>query len=99
MTSPQPRRGYLVGQMVWARTAWRKFVPGGKRKDTWIPLALAGAAGLAVLGILMTRMGMSSGGSFGGTKISINGTLFGWWLPLAAAATATTVSVQRILKA
>jgi hypothetical protein len=75
---------------------WSTF---GKRKETWIPLGLAGAAGLAALGILMTRMGMGGGGSFGGTSISINGTILGWWLPLAAAVVATVVSAQRILKA
>lgn len=73
-----------IGILIWSTL--------GKRKEPWIPLAIAGAAGLAVLGILMTRMGMS-------TNVSINGTLFGWWLPFAAAATATTVAVQRILKA
>jgi len=80
-----------IGLLLWSTL--------GKRKDPWIPLAIAGAAAAAVLGILLTRMGMSGGGSFGGTKVSINGTLLGWWLPLAAAATATAVAVQRILKA
>jgi hypothetical protein len=42
---------------------------------------------------------MGGGGSFGGTSISINGTILGWWLPLAAAVVATVVSAQRILKA
>lgn len=32
-------------------------------------------------------------------KISIDGTLFGWWLPFAGALTATVISVKRITKA
>lgn len=77
---------------------WSSF---GKRKDAWIPLALSGAAGLAALGILVTRSGITGGSGSGGASVSIStsGTLLGWWLPLAAAIVATVVSVQRILKA
>jgi hypothetical protein len=80
-----------IGILVWSTV--------GKRKDSWIPLGLAGAAGVAALGILMTRLGMSSGGGNEMMKISINGTLLGWWLPFAAAIAATVVAVQRITKA
>ncbi len=80
-----------VGILIWSTL--------GKRKEAWVPLALAGAAGLAALGILMTRLGMSSGGGSDLVKVSINGTLLGWWLPLAGAVAATVVSVQRIAKA
>jgi len=75
---------------------WSTF---GKRREAWIPLGLAAAACLGALGILMTRSGMAGGSSFGGTSVSINGTLLGWWVPLAAAIVAAVVSIQRILKA
>ncbi|MGI9240735.1 MAG: hypothetical protein ACR2RV_08035 [Verrucomicrobiales bacterium] len=80
-----------IGILLWSTAS--------KRKDPWIPLGLAAAAGIAVLGILMTRSGISSGSSFGGTSFKTSGTLLGWWLPLAAAVVATVVSVQRITKA
>ncbi len=79
-----------IGILLWTTFA--------KRKDSWIPLALAGAAGAGVLGILMTRIGTGGHTGWGGS-VNINGTLLGWWLPLAAVVTATVVSVQRILKA
>ena len=77
--------GAGVGILIWSNLA--------KRKDPWIPLAIAGSAGAAALGILMTRLGQGGSGS------AIDGTLLGWWLPLAGAVTATVVSVQRILNA
>jgi len=79
-----------IGILIWSVAA--------KRKDAWVPLAVAGSAGIAVLGILMTRMGMGGTGN-DMIKISVDGTLLGWWLPLAGAITATVISVQRILKA
>lgn len=80
-----------VGILIWSASA--------KRRDPWVPLALAGSAGLATLGILITRLGTGGGGSNEMIKVSVDGTLFGWWLPFLAAAAATFVSVQRILKA
>ena len=79
-----------IGILIWSTAA--------RRKDPWIPLGIAGAAGLAALGILTTRIGMG-GASNEFMKISINGTLLGWWLPLAGAVAATVISVQRITKA
>ena len=80
-----------IGILIWSTIA--------KRKDAWVPLAVAGAACAATLGILLTRLGMASGGGNELIKVSINGTIFGWWVPLAGAVAATVVSVQRIMKA
>ena len=79
-----------VGILIWSTVA--------KRKEPWIPLALAGSAALAALGILLTRLGLG-GESNEFVKIGVNGTLLGWWLPFAGAVAAAVVSIQRIAKA
>ena len=79
-----------IGILIWSTVA--------KRKDAWIPLALAGTAGAAALGVLLVRFGHGWGWGWDSSS-NVDGTLLGWWVPLAAAAVATTVSVQRILKA
>lgn len=79
-----------IGLLLWSTFA--------KRKETWIPLAIAGAAGLAALGVLISGAGLG-GRTFFGSGVTFHPTILGWWLPLAAAATATTLAVQRILKA
>ena len=48
--------------------------------------------------VLITRSG-TGGESNEFMKVSVDGTLLGWWLPFIGAVVATVVSVQRILKA
>ncbi len=75
-----------IGIYVWnLRTA---------AKQSWVPMALAGCAGMALLMILLaTRTGS------GLVEIKVSRTLLGFWLPLAGAAAATWASVKPILDA
>lgn len=83
-----------IGIFIWEKIA--------SRKDAWIPLAVAGTAGLAVLCFLViwsrTR---GAGGNFSveGAKYSAGLTLLGFYLPLLCAIGATAVATMRILNA
>ena len=82
-----------IGIFIWAMVS--------KPKDAWVPLAVAGAAGLCTLClliILVTGFG-SMPDVHSGTKYSFGGTLLGFYLPLLGAAAATAVAVMRIVKA
>jgi hypothetical protein len=81
-----------IGLWIWNRMA--------AKKEAWVPLALAGCAGLSALMFLILMM-RSGGRSFGGglgMKVDVDMTFFGFWLPFAGAIAATVVSVKRILK-
>jgi hypothetical protein len=79
-----------IGLWVWNFTA--------KKKEAWVPLALAGSAGLSALLLLVLwlRSGTTSV-SGPGMKVDASMTLLGFWLPFAGAIAATVVSVKRIL--
>ncbi len=83
-----------IGIFVWEKIA--------SRKDTWIPLAIAGTAGFAALCFLITRfLSSGEGGTFSSelVKVSAGWTLFGFYLPFLAAIAATVMAVMRITKA
>ncbi len=79
-----------IGLWVWNFTA--------KKKEAWVPLALAGCSGLSALLLLVLwlRSGTNSI-NVPGMKMSVSMTLMGFWLPFVGAITATVVSVKRIL--
>ncbi len=80
-----------IGLWVWS------FM--GKKKDAWIPLALAGAAGFSALMFLLLLLGAKQTSvDTGLVKIDAGLTIFGFWLPFAGAIAATVVSVKRIMK-
>jgi hypothetical protein len=66
------------------------------RKESWVPAALAGCAGLSALMylILMVRSGSSQSSVAGSVNISM--TLLGFWLPFAGAIAATVVAVKKL---
>lgn len=81
-----------IGLWIWNRMA--------SKKEAWVPLALAGCAGLSALMFLILMM-RSGGGSFGGglgMKVDVDMTLLGFWLPFAGAIAATVVSVKKIMR-
>jgi hypothetical protein len=81
-----------IGLWVWNFSA--------KKKEAWVPLALAGSAGLSALLLIILWLRVPSVPNFSGmgVKVSAGPTLLGFWLPLAAAIAATAVSVKKILK-
>jgi len=83
----------LAGISLWI---WNNLTA---KKEAWVPLALAGCAGLSALMflVLMMRMGGSIGGGMG-MKMDVDMTLLGFWLPFTGAIAATIVSVIRIMK-
>ncbi|MEQ1850188.1 MAG: hypothetical protein ABMA01_01215 [Chthoniobacteraceae bacterium] len=79
-----------IGLWIWNRMA--------AKKEAWVPLALAGCAGLSALMflLLMLRSGSGSAGGLG-MKLDVDMTLLGFWIPFAGAIAATVVSVKRIM--
>ena len=68
------------------------------KKQAWVPLALAGCAGLSAL--LLLVFWLRSGGKSmdaGIVKISASMSLLGFWVPFAGAIAASVVSVKRIV--
>jgi len=63
-------------------------------KPTWVPITLAGCAGVVLLMILVATM---RGSEIEGVKVSR--TVLGFWVPLLAAGTATYASMKPILDA
>ncbi len=80
-----------IGLWIWNRLA--------KKKEPWVPLALAGCAGFSALMflVLMLRSGSSATGP--GASVDVDMTLLGFWLPFAGAIAATFVSVKKIATA
>ncbi len=71
----------------------------GKKKETWAPLAIAGSAGLsALLYVLLWLRSGTKSVSMGSVEISMHMTIFGFWLPLAAAIAAAYVSIKPLVK-
>ena len=68
------------------------------KKQAWVPLALAGCAGLSALLLLVfwLRSGAKSMDA-GIVKISASMSLLGFWVPFAGAIAASVVSVKRIV--
>lgn len=85
----------LAGIGIWI---WNTMRP---KKEPWVPLALAGSAGLSALLflILMLRSGGGSAGAGIPVEVDVDMTLLGFWVPFAGAIAATVVSVKRLLKA
>jgi hypothetical protein len=81
-----------IGIWIWNFSA--------KKKEAWVPLALAGSAGLSALLLIILWLRVPSVTNYSGmgVKVSAGPTLLGFWLPLAAAIAATAVSVKKILK-
>lgn len=79
-----------IGLWIWNRMA--------AKKEAWVPLALAGCAGLSALMFLVLML-RSGGGSAGGLgmEVDVDMTLLGFWIPFAGAIAATVVSVKRIM--
>ena len=75
-----------------------------KQKESWVPLALIGAAGLVTLLLLLVMMTAGSAvasSTFlsGGENFDVDMTLLGFWLPFAGAAAATVAAVKQITSA
>lgn len=64
------------------------------KKESWVPQALAGCAGLSALMFFLLMFTGSSNGPFG--EVDVDMTLFGFWLPFAGAIAATVVSVKKL---
>ena len=81
-----------IGIWIWNRMA--------AKKEAWVPLALAGCAGLSALLFLLLML-RSGGGSASGAfavEVDVDMTLLGFWVPFAGAIAATVVSVKRLMK-
>ena len=82
-----------LGIVLWSTIA--------KVRSAWIPLAQAGCAiGAAFFMLLLYVVGfpdLSGVDTMLTSKIRSSATLFGYWLPLAAATTAAYLSIQRIM--
>ena len=81
-----------IGIWIWNRMA--------AKKEAWVPLALAGCAGLSALLflILMLRSGGGSASGAFAVEVDVDMTLLGFWVPFAGAIAATVVSVKRLMK-
>jgi hypothetical protein len=81
-----------IGIWIWNRMA--------AKKEAWVPLALAGCAGLSALLFLILMLRSGGGSSSGGfaVAVDVDMTLLGFWLPFAGAIAATVVSVKRLMK-
>ena len=92
---------------AWGKLMWLSAVGGiatliygavMKSSAAWVPLAQIGFAGLATLiMLLLFVVGFPDMSAYSDTETSA--TLLGYWIPLAAAGTATACSVQRLLAA
>lgn len=92
---------------VWGKLMWLSAVGGiatlvygavMKSSAAWVPLAQIGWAALAtLLMLLLFATGFPDLSAYSDAETSA--TLLGYWIPLAAAATATACSVQRLLAA
>jgi hypothetical protein len=78
-----------IGLWIWNRMA--------KKKEPWVPLALAGSAGFSALMFLVLMLRSGSSMSAPGVSVSVSMTLFGFWIPFAGTIAATVVSVKGIL--
>ena len=77
-----------VGLVIWGHIS--------KTRAGWVPLAQIGAAGLATLLLLLLfAVGFPDLSRF--SDVDTDATLFGYWVPLLAAAAATVFAVRRIL--
>jgi len=80
-----------IGLWIWNFTA--------KKKDAWIPIALASAAGFSALMFLLLLVGAGKTSiDTDIVKVKAGLTILGFWLPFAGAIAATVVSVKRIQK-
>ena len=90
---------------IWGKLMWLAAIGGcgvlvyeavTKKPAPWIPLAQIGCAAMAtMLMMLLFFVGFPDMSAY--TDTNTSATLFGYWLPLAAAATATVCSVKRII--
>ncbi|MEM9478612.1 MAG: hypothetical protein AAGA58_03010 [Verrucomicrobiota bacterium] len=82
-----------IGIFVWQKIA--------SRKDAWIPLALAGTAGLAALCMLILMLQSPETQSIKSDIVNVKAgwTLFGFYIPFLASIAATASAVMRIMKA
>ena len=64
------------------------------KKEPWVPKALAGCAGFSAL--MFLALLFTGGGGNSMVEIDIDMTLFGFWLPFAAAIAATVFSVKKL---
>jgi hypothetical protein len=65
------------------------------KKETWVPAALAGCAGLSALLYLVLLFRSGGSQNFGTGSVEVSMTLFGFWLPFAGAIAATVVAVKK----
>ena len=81
-----------IGIWIWNRMA--------AKKEAWVPLALAGCAGLSALLFLILMLRSGGGSTSGGfaVEVDVDMTLLGFWVPFAGAIAATVVSVKRLMK-
>ena len=84
----------LAGIGIWI---WNRMTP---KKEAWVPLALAGCAGLCALLFLLLMLRSGGGSASGGfaVEVDVDMTLLGFWVPFAGAIAATVVSVKRLMK-
>ena len=84
----------LAGIGIWI---WNRMTP---KKEAWVPLALAGCAGLSALMFLLLMLRSGGGSASGGfaVEVDVDMTLLGFWVPFAGAIAATVVSVKRLMK-
>ncbi|MEM0897446.1 MAG: hypothetical protein AAGJ79_11235 [Verrucomicrobiota bacterium] len=77
---------------------WQKIT---SRKDAWIPLALAGSAGIAALCMLILMLQSPETQSIENelVKVKAGWTLLGFYVPFLASIAATAAAVMRIMKA
>lgn len=72
-----------IGLTIWSEMA--------KRKDPWLPIAIASCAGAAALSFLYMLIRVR--------EIAGHLSPLGFWIPLVGAGVATTIAVMRIVKA
>ena len=92
---------------LWGKLMWVSALAGivlavwghiSKSRAGWVPLAQIAAAGLATLLLLLLFfVGFPDLSEY--SDVDVDTTLFGYWVPLLAAATATVASVRRIVAA
>lgn len=72
-----------IGLTIWSEMA--------ERKDSWLPIAIAGCAGAAALSYLYMLIRVR--------EIAGHLSPLGFWIPLVGAGVATAIAVMRIVKA